>query len=362
MSERQAARFLRDGLSDAGTAGAPPSPEARALAIAAMQAALHARTRRKRTERWAAAAVAVAAMVTVAVGVRQYAFVREPLVASVPAAKTVDRPAPHVVVHRVAGETNVVVSGVPAADGQAIGTDSRVVTPPDAVAALDFPTGTHVLLDGQTDVVVRGEGSVQMLRLTAGSLDLQVAKLAADQRFLVTTPDAEVEVRGTHFRVSVVAPDPTCGEWALTRVAVSEGVVEVRHAGRHARLLAGDLWPNGCRLPAAPAQQDAPQPRAPAPRAPSASDGSSLAEQNAVFGRAVDTMRSGDTRGAIVAFERFVAKYPNSTLAESAFAYRMRLLRPIAPTLAASAARQYLARYPKGFARDEAEETLGEVP
>jgi hypothetical protein len=81
-----------------------------------------------------------------------------------------------------------------------------------------------------------------------------------------------------------------------------------------------------------------------------------------VFGRAVDTMRSGDTRGALAAFERFVAKYPNSTLAESASVYRMRLLRPIAPAVAASAARQYLARYPKGFARDEAEETIAGAP
>ncbi|MGH7438827.1 MAG: FecR domain-containing protein [Polyangiaceae bacterium] len=362
MSERQAARFLRDELSDAGATGAPPSPEARARAIAAMQAALHARTRRKLTRRWTAAAVAVAAMAATVIGVRQRAFLHEPPLASAPAAPKVELPAPRVVLHRVAGATDVVVSGVPAADGQAIATDSRVVTPPDAAATLDFPTGTHVLLDGRTDVVVHGEGSVQTLRLTAGSLDLQVAKLAADQRFLVSTPDAEVEVRGTHFRVSVVPPDPACGGGTVTRVAVSEGVVEVRHAEKQARLLPQDQWPNGCRPPADPAEKDSSPARASPPRAPSSSDSSSLAEQNAVFGRAVDTMRSGDTRTALVAFERFVAKYPNSTLAESASAYRMRLLRPIAPALAASAAKQYLARYPKGFARDEAEETIAEVP
>ena len=361
MSERHAARFLRDELTHASATGAPTSPEARARAITAMQAALHARTRRKRMQRWAAAAVAVAAMVAAAIGARPHAFVHEQAVASMPAATTAELPAPRVVLHRVAGDANVVVSGVAAADGQAIDADSRVVTPPDAAAALDFPTGTHVLLDGRTDVVVHGEGSVQTLRLAVGSLDLQVAKLAAAQRFLVITPDAEVEVRGTRFRVSVVPPDPACGGGTVTRVAVSEGVVEVRHAGQQARLLAGDLWPNGCRQPAGLAKKDSSQARASTPRAPASSDTSSLAEQNAVFGRAVDTMRSGDTRTALVAFERFVAKYPNSTLAESASAYRMRLLRPIAPTLAVSAAEQYLARYPRGFARAEAEETVAEV-
>jgi hypothetical protein len=48
-------------------------------------------------------------------------------------------------------------------------------------------------------MTVGGEGSTQAFRLEAGSLDLKVAKLQDKQRFLVDTPNIEVEVRGTQF-------------------------------------------------------------------------------------------------------------------------------------------------------------------
>ena len=67
--------------------------------------------------------------------------------------------------------------------------------------------------------------------LEAGSLFAKVAKLTADERFVVATPDAEVEVRGTAFRVTIVPADRACEDGSPTRLEVTEGVVVVRHAG-----------------------------------------------------------------------------------------------------------------------------------
>ena len=68
--------------------------------------------------------------------------------------------------------------------------------------------------------------------------------------------------------------------------------------------------------------------------------------------------RGGDVAQAIAAFERFLARYPSSYLAENAAAERMKLLASSDPTRAVAAARQYLAKYPAGFARDDAKALL----
>jgi outer membrane protein assembly factor BamD (BamD/ComL family) len=65
--------------------------------------------------------------------------------------------------------------------------------------------------------------------------------------------------------------------------------------------------------------------------------------------------RSGNVPLASERMERFLERYPASHLAENAAAERMRLLRPLDPNRAAAVARQYLQRYPSGFARAEAE-------
>jgi hypothetical protein len=218
---------------------------------------------------------------------------------------------------------------------------------------LAFATGTDVALGEVADMTIAGEGATQALRLDHGSLDLHVAKLSADQRFLVETPDAEVEVRGTAFKVSLVSPDATCGAGTPTRVAVSEGVVVVRHAGVESRVEAGQQWPSDCTQASAVASA----------RASSASSAhgpgvSSLGEQNDMFADAMAAKRRGDVGEAIAAFDRFLARYPASPLAESAMVERMRLLRGADSARTPTAARQYLARYPNGFARAEAEAIL----
>jgi hypothetical protein len=53
-----------------------------------------------------------------------------------------------------------------------------------------------------------------------------------------------------------------------------------------------------------------------------------------------------------------MARYPASPLAESAAVQRMNLLAASDPARVKVAARQYLARYPQGYARTEAEGLL----
>lgn len=207
----------------------------------------------------------------------------------------------------------------------------------------------------------------QLVRLDAGSIELHVAKLAADRRFEVRTPDAEVEVRGTRFTVAIAPPDGQCGGGTVTRVVVTEGVVAVRFRGVEARVAAGEQWPGGCIRTASVAAlaavtsrrvvQSAPL-AAPVERpslAPPPPPSSTLGEQNDRFAEAVAARRRGDAQAAVAAFDRFLSRYPSSPLVESATVERVRALAAIDPSRAASAARAYLAGYPEGFARAEAE-------
>jgi outer membrane protein assembly factor BamD (BamD/ComL family) len=85
---------------------------------------------------------------------------------------------------------------------------------------------------------------------------------------------------------------------------------------------------------------------------------SALGEQNALFSTAVAARRRGERRAALAALDRLVATYPEGPLAESAAAERFRVLQAVDMERARAAARDYVARYPSGFARDEAEAVL----
>ena len=96
-------------------------------------------------------------------------------------------------------------------------------------------------------------GPVERFFLAQGALHPKLAKLVPGQRFILRTPDAEVEVLGTTFRVTIVAPDADCGGGKLTRVSVDDGLVEVRGAGASTYVHPGEKWPAYCAasLPAA---------------------------------------------------------------------------------------------------------------
>lgn len=338
-----------------GPAPSGPSPDARAEAVERLAAALSARGRRRRLVRrvavWAAVAAAVATL-----GEAQQHLGKRSLLS---AARTVSpAPAVQIVAHPLGDGASVVVSGSPAplADGRQLGDGSRLVTPPGGRATLAFSTGTSVMLGEGTDLTVNGDATLQALRLGTGWVALHVATLRVGQRFLVATSDTEVEVRGTQFRVSLVVPDPACGGGTPTRVSVSEGIVTVRRGGVEAHVAAGQEWPAGCDRVQGASGIDARGSRiASQPRAIGAVPGSSLADQNDIFAEAFDAKRQGDLRGALAVFDRFLARYPAGPLTESAWVERLRLLHAITPTRAVAAAEQYIAAYPNGFARAEAE-------
>ena len=256
----------------------------------------------------------------------------------------------------------------------------RVETPVDGGASVQLSTGTSMTLAGRTSFRVDSQGTTQRFTLQRGQLVADVAKLAARQRFIIDTPDAEVEVRGTRFRLRVIEHGESCGAGARTRLDVSEGVVEVRAAnGAAARVKAGEAWPTDCSgtaahipqipAPSQPAVLDAApwpkhEPRGGAPAAHAAAREadaeriSGLTAQNDLFAEGIARGRQGDTSGALRAYQELMTRFPRSPLAENAMAERMRLLAHTAN--GANEARRYLARYPHGFAVREAEQLLAE--
>jgi ferric-dicitrate binding protein FerR (iron transport regulator) len=228
--------------------------------------------------------------------------------------------------------------------GMALGQASRVMTPLGGAAELAFSTGTRVELAEGSELSLDALGERQRLHVASGRIAAQVAHVQPGGAFVVETRDAEVEVRGTRFTVEVVPVGARCtAATSSTRVAVEEGVVAVRFDGREVTLHAGDRWPRDCFAAAAP--ELGPQP------APS---GSSLAAQNDLFAQAVTLKRQGDSAGAISLFEHLMEAWPQGPLAESAEVERMKLVAASSEAQGAEAARAYLGRYPKGFARAEA--------
>ena len=66
--------------------------------------------------------------------------------------------------------------------------------------------------------------------------------------------------------------------------------------------------------------------------------------------------RAGRTGDALSLFDRLINEHPGSSLVESAMAAKMRLLAARGAGQQAAAA--YLARFPDGFAREEADVLL----
>jgi ferric-dicitrate binding protein FerR (iron transport regulator) len=107
-----------------------------------------------------------------------------------------------------------------------------------------------------------------------------------------------------------------------------------------------------------PAATPAPRDPAPvlvqAPPLPAPAASSPLSEQNRLFADAMACKRRGDVAGSLAALDGLIAAYPRGTLAESAQVEKMRVLAGADRRRAGDAARAYLARYPNGYARDEA--------
>lgn len=260
-------------------------------------------------------------------------------------------------------------------DGTVLPVGSRIVTPARGSARLALSTGTHLTVGPRSELAVVRDGAVEAFRLEQGELRAEVAKLHIGERFLVNTPDTEIEVRGTIFEVRVTAPSDAC-EGLRTQLIVTEGVVTVRHDGELVRVTAGERWPNDCgrthvaghRVDPAPTnerrpalalgQETNPTAAIQAPFAAQPVAGSRLAAMNDAYARAVTLRQHEDLAAAIAAFTAFTSEYQDGPLAESARVELLRLLVRTDRSRARATAAQYLQDFPTGFAREEAARVL----
>jgi TolA-binding protein len=257
--------------------------------------------------------------------------------------------------------------------------DQIIETPRGGGASVRLSTGTLIELSSATTFRSADGARAERFVLTLGELSANVAKLRPGQRFVIQTPDAEIEVRGTQFRLQVLSQSEACGGGSRTRLRVSEGVVEARGSGGSAQVGAGASWPPDC----APRLADSPPlperahaeregvlveaTRTPARRGDAAkrstqdatqgaaaAGATALGRQNDLFAGAVAARRRGDVPAAIQAYQDLISRFPSSPLVENAIVERMRLLASSHDERARDEARRYLARYPNGFAVDEA--------
>lgn len=378
MNSPRYARIVARLLAEEPLTSVEPSDLKRAQAIDVIAQALIAKTRRRARRVWISGFASVAAA-----GLLGYAGIRQFSAAdpaqSVPAVSAVVRPTGRGSAILDQAGKQALLSPLSLQQG------GRLVAGDTGGASVRLSTGTELAVEHDTSLEFESAGPIQRFFLSQGVLQAKVAKLRDGQRFVVRTPDAEVEVRGTAFRVSIVEPDANCANGARTRVSVSEGLVEIRGAGASTYIHPGETWPAGCApspasaLSAAsatdsahpiatalasptarPKQSDhavsiASEQEASEPAHRPAKEISSIAQQNELFAEATAARQQGDSARAVSSFEQLIARYPASPLAESAAVQRMVLLASMNPAAGRGAARQYLARYPQGYAKNDAE-------
>jgi ferric-dicitrate binding protein FerR (iron transport regulator) len=259
---------------------------------------------------------------------------------------------------------------------------SRVQASDVGSVVFKLSTGTELQLEKNGILQISERSKVQRFGLDLGSLAAHVAKLEPAQRFIVATPDTEIEVRGTRFILNVMkSPSQGCTPESRTQLDVQEGLVEVRSARSSVMVHAGEHWPNcvaqrrqepvvppsvagtsgelvSSKVVSVPgvASRATPEPGVQKSKAPHAiASTSDLAAQNDLFAEAVAARKRGDNDAALAAYTRLLAQYPGSVLVENAMVERLRLLAALQRPEAASEAQRYLRRFPTGFARAEAQ-------
>ncbi len=189
------------------------------------------------------------------------------------------------------------------------------------------------------------------------------------ERFLVELPDGELEVRGTTFEVA------TSGG-VTTRVAVEEGVVEVRLRSIVGELLlgAGDTWhplPDGgagaetaqkarargdAKIASTGARLGSEVDAAVASASTAAGEsGAPSMDGVEAYGAAITLWQGGRYAAAASAFHAYVVAHPRASQVEDAsFLEAASLARAGRPDAAALAAEYHLARFPRSFHHKEA--------
>ena len=351
------ARLAAEALAEEPIPSYPPDPGAEKLIIQAMAERIE-RDAKRRTARRVTLSLALAAAFALA-GTGALLGRHHAVVATTPPTPVV-APAPQGA-HVFGDHASVVHLGaeLPLNGEVALSDGDRVVASAIGQAAIHLPSGSRIAVEPGGEVSVVRQGLMQMFALDVGSIRASVASLAEGERFVVRTPDAELEVRGTAFRVATGSA-VSCGAHS-TRVEVESGTVVVRSGGKEERVAAGARWPASCDKVG---QDVAATPRAQArggrpKRASTPAETSELKAQTLLYGDALVAKRNGDARGAIARFDQYLALYPESALAEAASVNRMELLDGTDHARATSAARAYLQRYPSGHARDEAARIAG---
>jgi len=244
-----------------------------------------------------------------------------------------------------------------------------------SVAEIGIASGRAELEASSELELVAPTASERRLRLGSGSVDVDLPrKLEGGKHLIVETPDVEVMVIGTAFTVAVGSEHGA----ASTHVRVRRGTVWIMHDGKQRAVLhAGDEWTSPVATPVVATPEPAAQApvaqasvaqrgaheRAhrvtPAPRAVEKNrvvDKGTLEEENRMFQAGLTARNAGDAGGAADAFASLLAHYPRSVLREQALAEQFRAQeRAGRGSAAAVAARRYLASYPNGFARADAE-------
>lgn len=365
--------LVRD-LAELGKGAVPVEDEARAAyrrerVVRSLERKLvdvkHGRVPGQR-RRWVAVAAAAAAMLALGTG---FALLRhdavEP-VAQVSLSSTVE-------VRSVLGEVAIRPSGAPSRSanvGELLRGGELVRTGDGASVDIGIESGRAHLEALSELEIVRPTPKERRLRLGTGGVDVDLPfKLTRGEHLVIETPDAEVLVVGTAFTVHV--RNDASGV-SVTSVKVRRGTVWVSRNGKQeAVLAAGQDWRSLKPTPVA-ATVELPKPAlAVAPRsavrgrpAPRAVESGTLAEENRLFESALAARNAGDFSGAADGFRQLLTRFPRSILAEQALAGQFRALERGGRTAAAViSARRYLASYPQGFARLDAERlTSGPLP
>jgi hypothetical protein len=243
---------------------------------------------------------------------------------------------------------------------------SRHSALPPALPALSTgPDPITIRADSSAQWSRQSEGQVDKIVLKTGTLSIHIDHAQSGRRLLVILPDGELEDIGTTFSVSTDAGH-------TTRVTVQSGTVVLRlHHSPALALAAGESWtppvaplltlPTPSASPLAPA----PPPTAASPFhgakptpsvAPLSSSEAPAPDTAADFRTAMSAFSGGDNARAIALFGVFLAQHPRDARAEDAAYLRILALQRANDSAGAhQAARDYLARYPRGFRRAEVE-------
>jgi hypothetical protein len=356
----------------------PSLPGDRRRLVAAVEQALHARARRQLHARRALAVLASAAA-----ALALYAGVRVAGRTDAPTTAGAHRPHALTVLAAATEGAGEVIEGDraprPLRSGMALGAGLRLLAPAAGEVRVGASEGASLALEQRGELTVTEASETQRFALRSGAVRAHVSRLFAGERFVIDTQDATIEARDASFRVAIVPATEGCA--GTTRVTVSEGTVGVTAGGREVRVTREGHWPSDCdRLAAttpravaardesprrhasrvAPAPAERPARAAPPPTAaPSSSPAASeLAAANDLFAAAVRAKNGGRPAEAERLLTRLIEEHPHGPLVESAAVQRMKVLTGLDAQRAQRAAAEYLARFPAGFARADAQRLL----